>query len=473
MRKILAAGLWAVLAWGSAGKAIGAEGSANEINSPAGADHLSRAVQFKTISYQDPAKFDPAPFLGIQSYLEKTYPLLHQNLRKELVANYTLLYKWEGTDPSLKPILLMGHQDVVPAGPENEWTQPPFSGKIADGFIWGRGTLDDKVSLMGILEAVEYLLGKGFQPKRSIYICSSHDEEVGGSGTVAVAALLKSRGVSLEYVLDEGGSVTTGVIPGVQKPVALVAIAEKGYLSVQLSVETKGGHASAPSLDNSIGILATAIHNLERHQFPAALKGVTEQTFQAVLPYLEPKMQFIFKNRWLFGPAIIQELEKSQAGNATLRTTIAPTIINAGEKENILPRKATAIVNLRLMEGDTIGYVLNHINRAINDPRVKVSILGRANQASKVSDLNSEWYRTLAKTIQEIYPDAVVAPLLEIGATDSRHFQELTDNIFRFTPTFLNGEDLERAHNINERIGVDNYGQVVKFYILFIQDSER
>jgi len=473
MRKVLGAILLAILGLGLAGKAIAAEASALEINSSAGAEHLSRAIQFKTVSYQDPAKFDPAPFLSLQAYLEKTYPLLHKNLKKELVANYTLLYQWEGTDPSLKPILLMGHQDVVPAGPENEWTQPPFSGKIADGFIWGRGTLDDKVSLMGILEAVEYLLDKGFQPKRTIYICSSHDEEVGGSGTVAVAALLKSRGVSLEYVLDEGGAVTTGVIPGVKKPVALVATAEKGYMSVELSVETKGGHASAPSMDNSIGILATAIHNLERRQFPAALKGVTEQTFEALLPYLEPRMQFIFKNRRLFGPAIIKELEKSQTGNATLRTTIAPTIIGAGEKENILPRKATAVVNLRLMQGDTIGYVLNHINRAINDPRVKVSILGRANEASKVSDPNSDWYQMLSNSIQEIYPDAVVAPLLEIGATDSRHFQELSDNIFRFTPAFLNAEDLERAHNINERIGADNYGQVIKFYALFIQNSEQ
>ena len=447
-------------------------GEAVEINAQAAAERFSKIIQFQTISYQDPAKFDPAPFFAMQAYLEKTYPLVHKNLKKELVANYTMLFKWEGSDPSLPPILLMGHQDVVPAGPEKDWTYPPFSGKIADGFIWGRGTLDDKVSLVGILEAAEYLLSQGFRPKHTIYICSSHNEEVGGSGTIAVAALLKSRGVKLAYVLDEGGSVTTGVIPGVQKPVALVATAEKGYLTVELSVETEGGHASAPSLENSIGILATAIHNLERHQFPYALKGVTVQTFDAVVPYMEPKLRSVFKNRWLFMPLIMKELKSNPASAATLHTTIAPTIINAGDKENVLPRKASAIVNLRLIEGDSEQHVLDHIKQAIADPRVKVATVGRVDEASKVSDINSPSYKLLSKTILEIYPDAVVAPLLEIGATDSRHFQNLADNIYRFTPDNLTAEDLKRAHNLNERIGVENYGQVIRFYIRFIQNSE-
>jgi len=439
------------------------------------AEHLSAAVRFKTISFQDPAQVDAKEFKAFHAFLAKTYPLVHKNLSRETVSDLGLLYTWKGSDPSAKPVLLLAHIDVVPIAPGTlqDWTQPPFEGVIADGFIWGRGTMDCKGFLIAEMEAVESLLARGYQPRRTIYLCFGHDEEVGGpNGAARIAALLKSRGVGAEYVIDEGGMIVDGKIMGVSKPIAMIGIAEKGYLTLELKVKTKGGHSSMPSKESAIGILSRAISRLEQHPFPARLKGVTETTFVSLAPELSPSMRMAIKNRRLLGGVIIKFLEKNPATAAAIRTTTAPTIFNAGSKENVLPQEAKAAVNFRLLPGDSIGYVVSRVKTVINDPRVSVEPVGQTREASKISALDSEGFRILEKTVKQMFPDTLSVPFLVLGGTDARNYEQISDSLYRFAPMRVGEKDQERGHGTNERVSLDNYRELIEFYTTLIRNSE-
>jgi carboxypeptidase PM20D1 len=452
-----------------------APSTSTEMDLQKAALNLSHAIQLKTIADQDAAKIDPVVFKAFHLFLEETFPKVHDNLHKEVISDYSLLYTWKGTDDNLKPIILMAHIDVVPvdADTESEWAYPPFEGRIEDSFIWGRGSMDDKVSLMGIMEAVEVLLAEGFKPRRTLYLSFGHDEEVGGpKGGARIAAFLKSKMVRAEWILDEGGTVTTGLMPGVSKPVALVGIAEKGYLTLELLVEHEEGHSSMPPPESAIGILSSAIHNLERNQFSTKLEGATLLLFDFVGPEMPFGMRFLLANEWLFEPLIKSQLKKSKAMNAMIRTTIAPTVFEAGSKENVLPQIARAKVNFRLYPGDSIEYVINHVKKAINDPQVHVSPSGHEwNEASSVSDVDSKSFMVLQRTIRQMFPDSIVAPFLMVAGTDTKHYAEISDNIFRFLPMRLTSEDLKRIHGKNERISLKNYEEIIKFYIQLIRNS--
>lgn len=438
------------------------------------AQHLSRAIQFQTISYQDPEKFDKNEFSALHAYLEETFPEVHNTLTRETVNRFSLLYTWKGSNPSLEPMLLMAHLDVVPVEPGTEplWTYPTFEGRIADGFIWGRGSMDIKVGVVGILEAVEHLIKEGFTPTRTLYLAFGHDEEVGGlNGASHIASLLKSRNISLEYVLDEGGSITEGIVPGVSAPVALVGVAEKGYVSLELTVETEGGHSSMPPKDTGVGILAAAIHALEENQMPVSMKGVVTHLFDYVGPEMDFVKRMAFANVWLFGWLIKRQLKRSPETSAMLHTTTAPTIVEGGTKENILPKKVKAVVNFRILPGDTIKTVIDHARNTINDQRVKIHTLGQGWEPSAVSDILSPRFSALQKSIREIFPGTVVAPYLVSGATDSRHYAQLTRNVYKFVPLVARSEDLKRVHGVNERISLKNFQQCVTFYMQLIRNS--
>jgi carboxypeptidase PM20D1 len=437
---------------------------------------LSRAIQFKTVSYQEPGQFDRQAFLGLHDFLQQTFPQLHKTLSHESVADLSLLYIWKGSDPALKPVLLMAHQDVVPVAPgtENRWTEPPFEGRIADGYIWGRGALDDKASLVGIMEAVELLLKDGFSPHRTFYLAFGHDEEVEGTGAQAIAKLLASRGVELEYVLDEGGSILSGMIPGVSAPVALVGIAEKGYVSIELRVIGQGGHSSMPPRHTAIGVLSRALYRLEQHQMPAHISGLAGTMLASLAPAAHMPYRAIYSNLWLFGPLIETQLANSPASNAMLRTTTAETMVEGGVKDNVLPVAARAVVNFRILPGDSVPSVVEHVRRTINDPRVGVDVLAGAHDPSVVSAIDNADFRTLRRSILEVFPEvAVVSPYLVVGATDSRSYQALTRNTYRFIPGTLGPGDAERLHGTNERVSVGGFATAVAFYAQLIQNSNR
>ena len=442
------------------------------------AQNLSRALQYKTISSQNPSEFDAASFLAFHKFLAQTFPKTHSQLKKEVFNKYSLLYTWKGSDESLKPAVLMAHIDVVPIsyGSEGEWTHPPFSGKIADGYIWGRGSMDDKGCLLAIMEAVEALLSKGYRPRRTLLLAFGHDEEIGGAnGAAYIARALESRNVKAEWVMDEGAVIASvGLVPGVKRPVALIGIAEKGYMTLILSVEQKGGHSSMPPPQSAVGILSTAIHNLQNNPFPANMEGPGMQIFEYVGPEMPFGMKLMFANRWLFNPLIKSELEKANSMNAAIRTTIAPTVFKAGTKENVLPQKATAMVNFRLLPGDSVEYVIEHVKNAIDDPRVMITPSSHHPQeASKVSSIDTASYQMLQRSIRQVFPQSIVAPYLVVAGTDTKHYENISASIYRFLPMRLGSEDLGRIHGTNERLGVNNLEEMIKFYIQLIRNSDK
>jgi carboxypeptidase PM20D1 len=438
------------------------------------AEHLGQAVRFQTVSFQDPARSDLEAFRGMHRFLEATYPRLHATLKREVVGEFSLLYTWEGADRSLPPIVLLAHQDVVPVESPGAWKHDPFGGEVTDGAVWGRGSVDCKGSLIGSMEAVESLVTAGFRPKRTVMLAFGHDEEVGGRrGARAIAALLDRRGVRPEFILDEGGAITAGIVRGIDRPVAAVGIAEKGYVTLELRATTEGGHASMPPAHTAAGVLAAAIERLEDNPFPASFNDVTRETFD----YLGPEMPFTRRmalaNRWLFGPLVRRQLLASPATAAMLRTTSAVTMLRSGIKENVLPAEASAVVNLRIIPGETSESVIERVREIIADPRVQVRPLRDApiTEPSAVSDPASPGFQLVQQALAEVTPDAVVAPTLVLGGTDSHHYAGLTPTILRFIPAHMTADDLKMIHGDNERLTLDDCGLMVRFYLRLIRNA--
>lgn len=435
---------------------------------------LSKAIQFKTISYQDRSKMDMKEFDGFISFLEQSFPLVHDELELEKVNGHALVYKWNGTDSTKLPIGLTSHYDVVPVleGTEENWEHPPFSGSIIDEKIWGRGTLDDKIGVIGILEAAEHLLKEGYQPSRDIYLMFGHDEEIGGDeGASKIVSTLVERGIKFDFVLDEGGAIVENMVPGVAQPVGVVGVSEKGSATAELSIEGSGGHSSQPKDRTNIGRIASAIAKLEETQFPADLKGPGEDLFEFVAPEMSFGMKYVFANKFVFEPVIEKILLQEPASAALIRTTIAPTIFHAGEQYNALPEKASAIVNLRLMPGDSLEEVKEYIEKTIDDKDIKVTLEG--SEATGVSAFDSWHFRTIQQSAKNVYDDAVIAPYLMFAGSDAKHYDTIAENTYRFLPVQLTSEDLNRMHGTNEHISFKNYINAIRFYMEVIKESNK
>jgi len=351
-------------------------------------------------------------------------------------------------------------------------THGPFSGDIADGFIWGRGALDDKSAVMGALEAVEYLLGQGVTPRRTLYLAFGHDEELGGEqGAVKIRELLAARGIQFDFSLDEGLTVLEGMVPGVSAPVALIGITEKGYLSLLLTVEGQGGHVSMPPLETSVGRLANAIARLETHQMPASLRPPASTMLDDLAPRAPFWTRLLFVNRWLFAPLLLARLEASPETNALIRTTTAPTLFSGGIKENVLPGTAKATVNFRLLPGDRIGDVVAHARKVIDDPLVQIEPIGVRGEAPPLADVEGRGFALIGQTIAQIFPDTVVAPGLVLAGTDSVNYAPLVQSSYRFLPVSLAATDLSGVHGVDERISIANYERLIRFYIEFLRKA--
>jgi carboxypeptidase PM20D1 len=446
-----------------------------ELDAGGAVERLAEAIRLRTISHQDPEQFDPEPFLELHRHLEKSFPLVHERLSRERVNEYTLLFTWEGTDASLKPALFLAHQDVVPTETPDggDWTHPPYGGVVADGYVWGRGTLDDKGNLMATLEGAEQLLREGYRPERTLYFAFGHDEEIGGQqGAMAIAALLRERGVELEFVLDEGMAVLEpGFVPGVSKWIAFIGIAEKGYVTFKLTARHKGGHSSQPTKDSAIGQLAEAVVRLEENQMPARLEGPAREMLRHLQRDAGAPYGFVYGNLWLFSPVLKRGLTDAPSSNALIRTTTAVTMIEAGTKENILPTEATVTVNHRLLPGDTVETVERHVRRTIRNDAIEVRQEGWANEPSPVSPLDSFGMRAIVRTIREVYPDAAVAPNLVLGGTDSRHFADLAGGVYRFGPVRFRRDDLARVHGKDERIAIEEYLTGIRFFMRMLETA--
>jgi carboxypeptidase PM20D1 len=438
------------------------------------AARLSQAVRFATISQQPPLVTDPAPFEGFITWLETAYPEIHANLKRERIGKHALLFTWQGSNPALKPVLLTAHYDVVPVipGTEKDWKHPPFEGVIADSYVWGRGTLDDKGALVTIMEGVSFLLRQGYVPARTVYLSFGSDEEIGGEeGAGAITKHLASQGVRLEWSLDEGSFVLDGIVPGVALPAASINVAEKGYLTLDLVARAAGGHSSMPPRETAVGILANALVKLQGAPMPGNIEGLTAESFGAMARHMSFEKRMLFANQWLFDPVLRWVLSQSPGTNASLRTTTAPTMLSGSVKENVLPIEATATVNFRLHPRDKAEDVIAHVTKAVNDDRVDVRRRGFSQNASPVASTESAGFRAMASAVREVYGDVVVAPGLTIAATDSKHYQTISDNAYRFTPMLITPIDLTGFHGTNERLSLDNLVRATRFYIHLLKTT--
>jgi carboxypeptidase PM20D1 len=421
------------------------------------AERLAGAIRFETISFEDSADFDGAPFLLLSDYLRDLYPLTHAKLDLERVNSYTLLFRWQGSDPNFQPALFMSHTDVVPVegAALEQWTHPPFAGVIEDGFVWGRGAIDVKSGVILWLEAIETLLAEGFEPRRTIYLSLGHDEEIGGpEGAVEVARLFRERGIHPAFLFDEGGFILDGhpLLP--DRITALVATAEKAYYTVELTARGVSGHSSMPPRSTAIGKLARAIYRVEENPMPARLIQPVREMFEAASPYVSFGRRFAFNNLWLMGGTVKRSLLEDRASAPLVRTTFAATLISGGVKDNVIPELAQATINVRILPGDTEEDVLAHLAQVIDDPEIEIEGISWGEGATPAS-VTGEAFPLAAESVLAVLPDAVVLPGLVPGATDSRHFAGIVDEIIRFVPERLHMDQASGAHGRDERLAVE------------------
>ncbi|NNB90116.1 M20 family peptidase [Corallococcus exiguus] len=442
------------------------------VDAAAAASRLAEALRHRTIASSDGMSAEHAAFQALHDGFVARFPRVHAELAHEAVGTHAHLYTWKGSEPDLRPVLLMGHLDVVPAEAEATWSHPPFGGVVANGYVYGRGTLDDKGSVLAILEAVEGLLAEGYRPRRTVMLAFGADEEVGGhDGAARVAALLRERGVGLESVLDEGGPIGVGLVPGVAAPVALVGVAEKGSARVELVVRSAGGHASMPPPQTAANTLARALVRLEENPFKPELRGGTRALFEYVGPEMNFGMRLLFANTWLFAPVIERQMSAAPSTNASIRTTFAATMLEGSPKPNVLPSKARAVLNVRLLPGDSLEDVRTHMRKVVDDERVELTAEG--DEASPVSRLDTEGWGQLQRSIRQVFPDVLVAPFLTVAATDARYFHPLSDSVYRFVPVRMNREDLTRMHGRDERLSVEEHAAAIRFYAQYLRNSTR
>jgi carboxypeptidase PM20D1 len=443
-----------------------------EINENKIAQHLSEAIQFATISNQDPSLKNQAAFENFITWLSNTYPETERVLKRERHVD-SLLYFWEGKNKALKPILITGHYDVVPVipGTENLWEHPPFAGEIAEGIIWGRGALDDKSGVVGMLEAVEHLVKEGFQPERGLYLSFGHDEEIGGvQGAGSVVAALQEKGVELAWSLDEGSFVMDGMFPGIEFPMAPINVAEKGSLTLEIVAKAAGGHSSAPPKQTAVGILAGAITKLEQHPVPGGIEGLSLQMFDVLSRYMPFSSRVLFANLWLFDGLLDKQLSKEGLTNAMLRTTTAPTMLSASIKSNVLPIEAVAVVNFRIHPRDSVEGLLKFVKGIVETDNVEVRFNGRSGrEASNVSSWDADGFQAISDATREIYTGTIVTPGLMIAASDSRHYGKIADNAYRFNPFILTPKDFTGFHGTNEQISIESFANGVRAYVQIIK----
>ena len=436
---------------------------ANAADSMKIAEHLAGSIRFPTISPADPADFDGKTFVELAAYLRETYPLVHSNLELEVISDYSLLYTWRGSNPNHDAVLFMSHLDVVPVeeGTSELWTHPPFSGAIEDGFVWGRGALDIKCGVIVWLEAAEALLAEGIVPERTVHFAFGHDEELGGTeGAAAIAKSLEDRGSKLAFLFDEAGTISDDnpLLPGMET--AMVFVAEKTYLTLRLTAHGRGGHSSLPPRHTSIGKLASAIDRLEANPMPARLTDTMRAMLEVSAPYQSLMRRFAFNNLWLTEGSIVGELLENDLQRVMVQTSTAVTVIRGGVKDNVVPEAAEAMVNFRLLPGDTPDDVVAYVRETIDDPEIDIESLGWS-PAPPPASTDAVGFQLIRESVNDVLPDAVILPALLPGATDTRHYARIAKDAYRFVPVRVGMTLMESFHGRDERLGVAHLGDAV------------
>lgn len=430
---------------------------------------LSEAITFQTIVLDD-GSYDGPAFDALADMLKRRYPLVHSNLASETLGGHGLLYTWPGTDPSLDPIVLMAHQDVVPveAGTEDDWESPPFAGDVIDGRIYGRGAFDCKGPLIAIFEALEHLQRTGFVPERTVHIVSGHDEEIGGAnGARVIAAEMRSRDITPWFVVDEGGIVADGLVQGVAAPIALIAISEKGFMNVRLTAHGQGGHSSVPPANSAIVALAGAISRLDAKPMSARIDVVTPM-LEALSDHLPGVLGTLASKPSAAASLLSRVFAKDVTMDVLQRTTIVPTIIEGGVKANVIPQSASVVVNIRIIPGETFEQVLAHIRGVVGD-EIEVEVIPESlKEASEFSSIDSAAWHTLVGVVGDLFPAAIIAPYVLTGGTDSRFFEAFSGDVYRFSPFVLDADGVNGFHGTNEFVQEEDAERAVSFFVRLI-----
>ncbi len=432
--------------------------------------HLSQALQIKTVSFGDTLPIDTAEFIKFRTFMETTYPLMHQKLEKKSFNLFSYVFTWKGKDTTLAPYVLMAHTDVVPveAIAESKWSYPSFSGTIDKDTIWGRGAVDDKGSAIAIMEAVELSLQENIQPNRTIYLCFGHDEEISGKrGAAIFSKWFDSSNIKPALVLDEGGMVDTEKFKATGRPVAVVGTGEKGYTNIDLTVEIPGGHSSTPMKETAIDILNKAIVKVRAKQMPALIAPPVQDLLNRTSAGESFFTKMVMANMWLFKGSVIKKMEASNQTNAMVHTTLVPTIVKAGIKDNVIPSIAKATFNSRILPGQTSDDVVAFVKKAINDERVivkkqTISLF----EASATTSADHPTFKKIEGLTQQVLPNVLVSPYLVVGATDSRYFRPFSESVLNFSPM----QNVKGFHGIDERLGKEDLNRMITFYKLFIQE---
>ena len=441
-----------------------------EVDKDRVAKHLSEAVQIPTVTVlNDSMSYDAFPVY--HKFLEKAFPKFHAAAEKTIINNYSLVYKIQGSDESLLPGCFLAHQDVVPA-PAEGWEVPPFSGTIKDGYVYGRGAQDMKGQMIALLEGIELLLEKGFKPKRTIYCCFGHDEEfTGKEGAKNISQYLQENNIRMEYIVDEGGTVLDGSLLGIDGMLALIGTCEKGYVDVQLKAKSNGGHSSAPKKRNAVDILAEAVYDLSMSPMKPRFTTPTKDMFKALAPNMKPIFKFFFVNRDILSPLLKKVLTKVHPiTNSLLSTTMAPTQAKGADAPNVLPPYATATINCRINTGETSDQVIKYIKKVVGK-NIEVTMLPGMHEPTEVSNISSEAYHILTKTINEIFDHFLPAPYPFIAATDAKYYYAVSENVYRFTPFLVSEDDATRIHALNERTEINALVTATQFFARFIENT--
>ena len=429
----------------------------------AAVDSLAQLVRCKTVSYNDHSLEDEGEFQKLISLLPTLYPNVFGTCTFQQLPDRALLLRWPGKQKG-DPAVMMAHYDVVPVN-EEKWDKPPFAGVIEDGILWGRGTLDTKVTFNGILSAANYLTGQGFQPEKDIYFAFSGGEEINGQGAVNIVAYFTEHGIHPAIVVDEGGAVVENVFPGVKQPCGLIGIAEKGMLNAQYRTVSAGGHASAPKPHTPVGVLAAACKRVEDHPFKAHIDGPAAQMFDTLGRYSTPLYRVIFANMWCFG-WIIDTLGRKSGGemNALVRTTVAFTQMEGSSARNVIPPEAKMVSNIRLNPADSVASALAYLEKAVSDPAVEITSL-ESFEPSPVSETGCDAWEKVASAVANTWPGCIVSPYLMVQCSDSRHYRDLSNHVYRFSAMDLTAEERSTIHGNNERIRLETVAKAVEFYI--------
>ena len=430
---------------------------------------LQRLVQIPTVSNADPDLIDAAAFDRLLSTLAELFPLVHERLELTRVGTHGLLLHWRGAADT-RPVVLMAHLDVVPVDADSGWTHPAFEGVIADGFLWGRGTLDDKNCVVGICEAVESLLAQDFTPAQDIWLSFGSNEEVFGTDAQDAVTVLTERGVRPWLVIDEGGAVAHDAFPGITRPIAVVGVAEKGATSFEMRAEGRGGHSSMPARMGPTARLARAILRLERSPFPAKLPAPAIELFSRLAPHAPAALRPLMANASRLAPLLTRALVLAGAEPAALaRTTVAVTTLSGSPALNVIASTAKAGVNVRIMPGETVAQARRHLEKAIGDEHVHLDLL-ESSEPSPISLFDGEpAFALVEECVAEVFPDAVTSPYVLMGATDSRFFTAICDRVYRFAPFRMSKAQRESIHAYDERIGVDDFAEGVRWYTRLIE----